>query len=301
MTLRGGTILAADFRHSYQALVQKFSLILLSAAVLVPSIMFADETTRQVQEELRQRHLYFNEIDGRTSPELQNALRRYQERQGFAVTGQPDAATLRSLGIETEPAPPAEGDALTLPDVPVLRSDEAVRDANARPPLAPATANPPTGRTITQAEASEFVKRWVNAIQSPNVRDELSFYGDRVDYYDHGVVDRQYVQNELAAYDQHWPRRSYKLAGPVRLRKNGEQTVAKFRIAYQVANSAADRQASGRIDQTLGVARRGDGNLELISLREQRVRRVRSQRRSEDPVVHGFRKLGRSFHNLFHR
>lgn len=267
----------------------------------MPIVARADEITRQVQEELRQRHLYFNEIDGRSSPELQNALRRYQERQGFAATGQPDEPTLRSLGIEAEPAPPAEGDAAGLPDVPVLRSDEPVHVANVRASLPPPPSNPPAARAITRAEASEFVKHWLNAIESPNVHDELAFYAERVDYYDHGVVDRQYVQNELAVYDQHWPRRDYKLAGPVRLRKNGDQTVAKFRIAYQVANGATDRRASGRIDQTLGLARRSDGNLELVSLREHRVRRVRSQRRAEDPVVHGFRKLGRSIHNLFHR
>ena len=37
----------------------------------------ADETVRQVQEELRKRNLYFGNIDGQTSPVLVDALKRY--------------------------------------------------------------------------------------------------------------------------------------------------------------------------------------------------------------------------------
>ena len=285
--------------------MQKFSLTLFVIVLLSVSFARADEVTRQVQEELRRRHLYFNEIDGRNSPEVQNALRRYQQRQGFATTGQADEVTLRSLGILNDPVAPAEGDSTVLPDVPVLRSDEPVREPSVRatlPPPPPAHAAP-NARTITRAEAADFVNRWLTAVASPNVHDELTLYADRVDYYDHGVVDRQYVQNEIAAYDQHWPRRSYKLTGPVRLQKHGEQTTVRFRMAYEVGNTPTNRRATGRIDQTFGLARRADGTLELVSLREQRVRRSSSHRaaargRGEDPVVHG---VGKMFRSIFHR
>ena len=36
----------------------------------------------QVQEELRKRHLFFRDIDGRPSLEYAIALKRYQARQG---------------------------------------------------------------------------------------------------------------------------------------------------------------------------------------------------------------------------
>lgn len=279
--------------------MQKLLLTLFAVTSLVPSLARADEVTRQVQEELRRRHLYFNEIDGRNSQEVQNALRRYQQRQGFAATGQADEVTLRSLGILNDAAPPAEGDAVALPDVPVLRSDERVPDAIARPVL-PRPELASQTRPITSAEASDFVRRWLAAVESPSVNDELGMYGDRVDYYDHGVVDRQYVKNELAAYDQHWPRRSFRLAGPVRLKKGREKTTVSFRMAYEVGNSPTNRRARGRIDQTFGLARRADGSVELVSLREQRVRRTSSSHRAatrartEDPVVHAVGKFFRS-------
>jgi hypothetical protein len=59
---------------------------------------------RAAQEELRKRNLFFGDIDGRMTPQLTNALRKYQARKGFAATGQIDAATAASLQIQAAPA-----------------------------------------------------------------------------------------------------------------------------------------------------------------------------------------------------
>jgi peptidoglycan hydrolase-like protein with peptidoglycan-binding domain len=79
----------------------------------------ADETVRQVQEELRKRNLYFGNIDGQTSPVLIDALKRYQTRKGFAVTGKVDPDTATSLHVQAAPATATA----TMPDMPVLKSD----------------------------------------------------------------------------------------------------------------------------------------------------------------------------------
>jgi len=85
--------------------------------------LYGDDATRSTQEELRRRNIYFGDIDGRTSPELEQALQHYQKRKGLPVTGMDDHDTLRSLGVigrgANEP-PPKE---LVLPDEPVLKSD----------------------------------------------------------------------------------------------------------------------------------------------------------------------------------
>src|SRR6476661_1356900 len=95
-------------------------LLTFGLAIFLPllSLARADETVRQIQEELRKRNLYFGNIDGQNSPVLTDALKRYQTRKGFAVTGQVDKDTARSLhvSVATVAAP-------TLPDVPVLKSD----------------------------------------------------------------------------------------------------------------------------------------------------------------------------------
>ena len=51
--------------------------------VAISGTLRADETVRQVQEELRKRNLYFGNIDGQESPELAGALKRYQKRKGL--------------------------------------------------------------------------------------------------------------------------------------------------------------------------------------------------------------------------
>jgi peptidoglycan hydrolase-like protein with peptidoglycan-binding domain len=85
----------------------------------ISSVVLADETVRQVQEELRKRNLYFGNIDGQTSPALVDALKRYQTRKGFPVTGNVDADTATSLHIQAT----AVAATATLPDMPVLKSD----------------------------------------------------------------------------------------------------------------------------------------------------------------------------------
>src|SRR5437763_16693422 len=87
----------------------------------ISSFARADETVRQVQEELRKRNLYFGNIDGQASPVLVDALKRYQARKGFAVTGKVDRDTATSLHLETTTA----ATVASLPDVPVLKSDTA--------------------------------------------------------------------------------------------------------------------------------------------------------------------------------
>src|SRR3954464_15080536 len=81
----------------------------------------ADERMREVQEELRRRHLYYGEINGQFTPELSAALKHFQARKGFPESGRVDDETLQSLGIASSAAPPSEGP--NYPDVPDLKSD----------------------------------------------------------------------------------------------------------------------------------------------------------------------------------
>src|SRR3954468_18021811 len=94
------------------------SFLLLVLLLPLSSPARADETVRQVQEELRKRNLYFGNIDGKVSPVLTDALKRYQTRKGFTITGQVDKDTARSLHVTAMVLATT-----ALPDVPVLKSD----------------------------------------------------------------------------------------------------------------------------------------------------------------------------------
>src|SRR4051812_40626109 len=81
----------------------------------------ADDDVRATQEELRRRNIYFGDIDGRNSKELEEALKRYQRRKGLTSAGSDYHDTLRSLGVirrgSNDPVPKE----LELPDEPVLK------------------------------------------------------------------------------------------------------------------------------------------------------------------------------------
>ena len=267
------------------------TLLLLLCAIALAPLARADEQTRQVQEELRKRHLFFRDIDGRPSLDYALAIKRYQQRQGFAQTGVADEMTLYSLGIG-EPAPPAEG-ATDLPDVPVLKSDAALPETKPLPPPAPTKAA--NAGDVAKAEISNFIRRYFAACQSANPQDELAFYADRVDYFDHGAVDKSYIQNELAVYNQRWPNRKYTIDDSVRVNKGGNNTIAWFRVAFMVANEPRDRKASGQTNDEIRLIKHGD-SLQIISIQEMRVRpRWRHRRRPPNfPAA-----VGRSVHKVF--
>jgi peptidoglycan hydrolase-like protein with peptidoglycan-binding domain len=251
----------------------------------------ADEETRQIQEELRKRHLFFRDIDGRPSPEFAMALKRYQQRKGFAQTGVADEVTLYSLGIG-EAAPPAEG-ARDLPDVPVLKSDAAFREPRPAPPPVPAKAQ--NAGDVAKAEIRSFLRRYFDACQSPDPDDEFAFYADRVEYFDHGVVDKPYIRNELAVYDQRWPSRKYTLGDSLRVVRTRNNTIAKIRVGFDVANPEHNRKANGRTDDTFNLAKRGD-SLEIVSIKEARVLRPSRHRRRPPNFPAA---VGRTVHHVF--
>jgi peptidoglycan hydrolase-like protein with peptidoglycan-binding domain len=262
----------------------------------------ADEQVRQVQEELRKRNLYYGDIDGRGNPELAEAISRYQQRKGFAITGTIDDPTLRSLGISA-PAPLIAGD--TLPDLPVLKSDMAPRskefrlvnlkpDGAASPTPPPQPAPPPV-----RDQVADFIRRYFAACETANVTDELDFYADQIDYYDRGIVDKAYIQYDLATYDERWPNRKYAVGKSIRISARGDDIVARCRVTFGLATVSAARHASGRTDHTFVLARRGESDWQIVSIKEVRVRppvKPRGKPKKSDNVLS---RAGNTLKKLF--
>ena len=258
-------------------------LIFAAASLLCAPFLRADEATRLVQEELRRRRLFHGDIDGRETPAFLNALRTYQERKGFPATGRIDVDTLHSMGIDG-----AAIERVALPDVPVLQSDrgtrvtalglaprEPDRVAGASAPLPGATAPVPT-----REEMRTFVRNYLRACRSRDMNDELGYYAERVDYFHHGTVDRNYIQNELASYLRLWPARVYSLGDKLTVEQNGDKTVLRCLINFGLENTAQSRRVSGSADTTFTLARRAHG-WEIVGQQEERVRRFSSNSRNQ--------------------
>lgn len=267
----------------------------LTSLIVLLSCAFAsaDEQVRRVQEELRKRNLYFADIDGQLSKETQGAVRRYQQRKGFAVSGEIDADTLRSLDLAPPGPPPREE---VLPDMPILKSDaarelaesdkkmlEAIEAGGPLPPIGeappsldegsdqpdePAPVPPPAAPMVARAES--FVRSYLDACETNQLPSELAFYADRVNYFDHGEVTRDFIAKDVAHYYQRWPKRDYELLD-FKLGKISENEVeVKFRIRFEV--KSASHSAAGKTVNVFTIRQTGD-DLRFVSLKEQRIRK----------------------------
>jgi peptidoglycan hydrolase-like protein with peptidoglycan-binding domain len=242
----------------------------------------ADERTRQVQEELRKRNLYYGNVDGQQSPELSDALKRYQNRKGFAASGSIDDATAISLHIQATVA-----SAKALPDLPVLRSDaardlpdpqrvaleksaEENLDPSPTPPPPPAES-PAPGQDLAPDRVTRFVEDYLRDAETDDIAAQVKYFVYPIEYFDHGAVDAQFVLRDVRNYVKRWPQRKYTLTEPVTFFASGKEgeTLVEFVIAYHVQNSK--HTAAGRTKNWWTL--RPEGNeLKIVAIREQRLR-----------------------------
>jgi hypothetical protein len=246
----------------------------------------ADETVRQVQEELRKRNLYFGNIDGQTSPELSGALKRYQKRKGFAITGSVDQDTASSLHVRMA----AVASTASLPDEPVLKSDAAralpesqrlalQREAEEKLDLAPSppppAESPGPGPDLNPERVTKFVQDYLRDGESQDVSAQVKYYAFPVQYFDHGMVSEQFVADDTGKYVKRWPERKYSLTAPVSFfasEKEGETNI-EFTIAFELRSQERKNKnkASGRTKNRWTIRPEGE-ELKIVAIQEERLR-----------------------------
>ena len=257
--------------------------------LLLPSFARADETVRQVQEELRKRNLYFGNIDGQSTPILVSAIKHYQGRQGFVITGKVDSETATSLHIQTADFAVAA----PLPDVPVLKSDTASAmpesqrlalqreadekpDATPSPPGPPPPAEPPPpAQDLSPDRVNKLVQDYLRDGETSDVAKQVSYYAFPVRYFDHGIVNEEFVKRDTTNYVKRWPERKYTLAGPVSFFAGGTdgETNIEFTIGFELHSSArpSKKKALGRTKNWWTVRPEGE-DLKIVAIREARIR-----------------------------
>lgn len=242
----------------------------------------ADEPTRRAQEELRKRNLYFGDINGRTNPELIEAIKRYQTRKGFNSSGELDEETASSLKIEIAETKKAE----PLPDVPVLKSDSAralaepdraalqpeIEQAPAATPtpVAPPAESPTKSEQSIAERITDFIQRYLHAGESDDVDRQISYFAFPVQYFDHGKASRDFVIKDTRNYVNRWPQRKYTLLGPVKFleTKRHAEYAVEFTINFDVRNG--NRAAHGKT-RNLWTIQSDQENFKILVINEQRL------------------------------
>ncbi len=252
--------------------------------IFTSTVAYADEQVRATQEELRRRNLYFGDVDGQASPDLANALKHYQERKGFVVTGTITEETAGSLNVPLPETIAATQPA--TPEGPILRSDrarqlpETERVALQRqgeenpdvPPIPPPPAEQPApGQDLAPERIRSLVENYLRDSETSDIAAQTRYFAYPVDYFVHGMKGPEFVENDVRNYVKRWPERKYALARPITFvaaEREGETTVA-FDISYRVQRPGAS--AGGRTRNIWTLRAEGD-DLKIVAIREQRIR-----------------------------
>jgi hypothetical protein len=297
---------------SHQKMKVCASSVLLPFVILFfcASVVHAQDDVRSVQEELRRRGLYFGDVNGRESAELQEATKRYQKRKGFTATGKPDRETLKSLGlVPRSPSEPAPQE-LAWPAETILPSDEKIdpvavaKSLSAETGIAPAVVvskNPaqrravsaktktpdtnapvtapvadtnrrPTSPNIAPGGLSKFVGDYFAAMGSNDIKRQIKFYADNVEYYRNGKIDRRIVEQTLRRYQARWPNRRYTMGSAIRysaINARGE-IVMIFPVSFVLKDGR--RTVKGSTDNRLAISA-ATLDPRIASISEQRIRR----------------------------
>jgi hypothetical protein len=257
-------------------MMKRFFLCLLAVSLSgILSSFAADKTVRAVQKRLKHERFYFGKVDGVYSSETAVAVSRYQIRHGLQINGRIDPETANALGVklsaEPMPAPPAAAETWRQ-----LRKSDPQFLAKQRRKKEPPTANPlvvdPNTRTLvlSRERLRDYVAAFVLAGLDPQVGAELEFFGDEVDYFDDGTMEREKIRSDLEKYNRRWPERRFWLAGEVNVEPQPDSLLrVTFPLRFELLNGS--KYATGEVMKTLIVEVVGE-DLNIVGVKEQRTK-----------------------------
>ena len=113
------------------------------------------------------------------------------------------------------------------------------------------------------------MRDYLQAAETNKLEAEMSFYADRVNYFDHGNVTREFIERDVRRYYKRWPQRDYELLDFKLTKAAGNDVEVKFRIGFRVKNP--EHSVVGKTNNIFKIRRTGD-EMRFVSLKEQRLR-----------------------------
>jgi len=149
----------------------------------------------------------------------------------------------------------------------------AISSENAKPESAPPTTAE-TGSLAPEFSLErlhDYVAAFVLAGLDRNVGAEVEFYGDRVDYYDNGTMDREKIREDLKRYDEQWPERHFWIVCKITIEPQSDNRLrVTFPLGFKLRNG--NRIASGKVDKTLVLEKTG-ADLQIVAVNERKAER----------------------------
>jgi hypothetical protein len=131
----------------------------------------------------------------------------------------------------------------------------------------------PSGSTaITRAEVVNFVHDCIEAMQSKNIERAVECYGDRVDYYSKGTVNKEFISRDKGYYYRNWDKINSSIDGDIVLIviDQPDLRIAKFNSRFYVQN--AKNTASGRAENIWKIQKIGN-ELKIVDEKQKIIER----------------------------
>lgn len=96
----------------------------------------------------------------------------------------------------------------------------------------------PSSVTESAQGVQEFIQSRLNIEASHNLDRILGNYAARVNYWDNGVVDQDFIRKDKATYFERWPVTREEIEGPINVTRSGDDWIARFKTRFRVENPA---------------------------------------------------------------
>jgi hypothetical protein len=112
-----------------------------------------------------------------------------------------------------------------------------------------------------------FVQAFIQSGASDRLESAMQFYAPKVDYYDKGTVDVDFIRNDISEFWRRWSRRDYQLFdNPV---ARGGPAPNQFLVTYRVRYSLRDRQNEMRgLSNVTVLIQDDDGTYSVLAVHE---------------------------------
>jgi hypothetical protein len=139
------------------------------------------------------------------------------------------------------------------------------------PAPVPADKKPRNSPAIAPTDLSRFVGDYFTAMMSNDIKRQVKFYADNVEYYRNGTIDRRIIEQTIRRYQARWPNRRYTIGsaihyGPINAR--GE-IVMTFPVSFTLKDGR--RTVKGQTQNRLSISA-ATLDPRIASISEQRIR-----------------------------
>ena len=248
--------------------MKTFSVLILLILGLFESVN-ADPQIAAVQQALKSHVFYLGKVTGEIDNATAAAITRFQARRGLEVTGELNEETLQALGLDASPPAPAATSERASPRPEPWRAlreqdREFLKQLDSGDP---SQAAGPASEGNLLEQIRDFIAGFVVVGIDENVEAELQFFAPKANYYDSGVVTKDFIRRDIRRYNQKWPTRRYWLVGDIRVLNDlqADPLEVQYRIKYAVKNQ--QQETRGTAIKTVRLQKTPSG-FEITSVRE---------------------------------